>query len=191
MFLTHRPSQRELEEFVDRCRRLPLSYDPIGIARESPPGFSVDEASAVVGKGKQAFERARIALSEWRHFELGWVELFPRGAAIEPGTVVVVLVHHLGFWSMNGCRVVYGIGDKQAEASFGFAYGTLTNHAEMGEELFEVLLEPESEDVVYRIRAVSKPRAPLARIGYPITRVFQERFRRDSIKALQRTLGGG
>jgi uncharacterized protein (UPF0548 family) len=188
MFMTHHPSERELEVCVERSRHLPLSYDQVGIAKESPAGFSVDEASAVVGKGKPAFERARIGLSEWRHFELGWVELFPRGAAIDPGTVVVVLVHHLGFWSMNGCRVVYGIGDMQAEVTFGFAYGTLTNHAELGEELFEVLLEPESEEVIYRIRAVSKPRAALARIGYPITRVFQERFRRDSIIALRRAL---
>lgn len=188
MFLAHRPSQRELEEFVDQSRDLPLSYDPIGIAQQSPPGFSVDEASAVVGKGKQVLERARIALSEWRHFELGWVELFPRGSAIDPGTVVIVLVHHLGFWSMNGCRVVYSIGDTQVGANFGFAYGTLTNHAELGEELFEVLIEPESEEVIYRIRAVSKPRAALARIGYPITRVFQERFRQDSISALRRAL---
>ena len=190
MFLTRRPPQRDLEEFLDESRRLSLSYDQVGIAKQSPAGFSIDEASAVVGNGKRALERARIALSEWRHFELGWVELFPRGAAIEPGTVVVVLVHHLGFWSMNGCRVVYGIGDMQAGANFGFAYGTLTNHAEMGEELFEVVLEPESENVVYRIRAVSKPRAALARIGYPITRVFQERFRRDSISALKRSIEG-
>lgn len=193
MFLTHRPSPRELEEFIDQSRQLPLSYDPVGIAKESPAGFSVDEASAVVGNGKQAFERARIALSEWRHFELGWVELFPRGAAIETGTVVGVLVHHLGFWSLNGCRVVHNVGDTQTGANFGFAYGTLTNHAELGEESFEVLLDPESEDVTYRIRAVSKPRAALAWIGYPITRVFQERFRRDSLIAVRRAVraGGG
>jgi uncharacterized protein (UPF0548 family) len=191
MFLTHRPSPRELEEFMAASRQLPLSYEQVGIARESPKGFKVDEASAVVGNGRQAFERARIALTKWRHFELGWVELFPRAAAIEPGSVVAVVVHHLGFWSLNGCRVVYGIGDMQTGASFGFAYGTLTNHAEMGEESFEVSLAPESEEVVYRIRAVSKPRATLARIGYPITRHLQERFRQDSIKALRRAIEPG
>jgi uncharacterized protein (UPF0548 family) len=188
MFLTHRPSPRELEEFMAASNQLPLSYKQVGIARESPKGFTVDEASAVIGNGKQAFERARIALTEWRHFEMGWVELLPRDASIEPGTVVAVLVRHLGFWSLNGCRVVYGIGDQRTGTNFGFAYGTLTNHAELGEESFEVLMEPESEEVVYRIRAVSKPRAALARIGYPITRVFQERFRRDSISALQRAI---
>lgn len=188
MFLAHRPTQREIEEYMAASNHLPLSYEQVGIARESPKGFTVDEASAVIGNGRQAFEQARIALTKWRHFDLGWVELFPRDASIEPGTIVAVLVHHLGFWSLNGCRVVYGIGDVQTGATFGFAYGTLTNHAEMGEESFEVLMEPESEEVVYRIRAVSKPRAALARIGYPVTRVFQERFRRDSISALQRAI---
>lgn len=188
MFLTHRPSPREIEEFINQSRHLPLSYEQVGIAKLSPPGFSIDEASGVLGQGVQTFERAKLALTEWRHFEMGWVDLFPRGAAIEPGTVVVVIVRHLGFWSLNGCRVVYGIGDMKTGANFGFAYGTLTNHAEMGEEIFEVLLDPESENVVYRIRAVSKPRAALARIGYPITRVFQERFRQCSIKALQRAI---
>jgi uncharacterized protein (UPF0548 family) len=188
MFSIARPSQRDLEQFLEASRHLPLSYDQIGIAKQSPLGFTVDLASAVIGHGQEAFERARIALTEWRHFDLGWVELFPRGAAIEPGTVVAVLVHHLGFWSLNGCRVVYGIDDMQSGLNFGFAYGTLTNHAEMGEEIFEVVLEPESESVIYRIRAVSKPRAVLAGIGYPITRVFQERFRRDSIRALRRAV---
>jgi uncharacterized protein (UPF0548 family) len=121
---------------------------------------------------------------------MGWVELFPAGAAIEPGTNVAVLVRHLGFWSLNGCRVVYGVGDRERESSFGFAYGTLTNHAELGEEIFEVRLEPESEAVIYRIQAVSKPRAPLARLGYPIARYFQERFRRDSTQALRRAIDG-
>ena len=188
MFLTHRPSPLELEEFIAVSRQLPLSYEQVGIAGESPTGFTVDEASAVIGNGKPAFERAKIGLAEWRHFDLGWVELFPKAASIDPGTVVAVLVQHLGFWSVNGCRVVYGIGDLQTGTNFGFAYGTLTNHAEIGEEMFEVLLEPESEEVVYKIRAVSKPRAALARIGYPVTRHFQERFRRDSIRAMRRAI---
>jgi uncharacterized protein (UPF0548 family) len=191
MFLIRRPSQSDLNAFLEASRDLPLSYDPIGIAKQNPLGFNSDLASGVVGRGRQTFERAKLALAQWRHYEMGWVELWPRGAAIEPGTVVAVLVQHLGFWSLNACRVVYGIGDIQSETNFGFAYGTLTNHAEMGEEIFEVLLEPESENVIYRIQAVSKPRAALARIGYPFTRVLQERFRRDSLIALQRAIRAG
>ncbi len=189
MFLARRPSQREIEEFITRSQDLPLSYSPIGIAKESPDGFKVDEASGVIGHGQQAFERAKLALAQWRHFDFGWVELFPRGAAIEPGSVVAILVHHLWFWSLNGCRVVYTLGDRRTGARFGFAYGTLSNHAELGEEIFEVSLVPDSEEVIYRIRAVSKARATLARIGYPFTRMLQERFRRDSITALRRAIG--
>lgn len=188
MFLIHRPSPPEVVEFLDQSREFPLSYDPVGIARQSPPGFNADLASAVIGRGRQTFERAKRALSEWRHYEMGWAEVFPKGASIEPGTVVAVLVRHLGFWSLNGCRIVYGLGDRHSGSSFGFAYGTLTNHAELGEEIFEVMLQPETEDVVYRIQAVSKPRAALARIGYPFARHFQERFRRDSISALRRAI---
>lgn len=188
MFLIRRPSDHKIGDFLEQSGDLPLSYQPVGIARESPAGFNADQTSTVIGHGRETFERAKIALAQWRHYEMGWVELFPRGASIQPGTVVAVLVHHLGFWSLNACRVVYGIGDRQSEASFGFAYGTLTNHAESGEEIFEVLIEPETEDVIYRIRAVSKPQAALARIGYPIARYFQERFRRDSTAALRRAI---
>jgi uncharacterized protein (UPF0548 family) len=189
MFLARRPSRHEIEEFIARSRDLPLSYNPIGIAKESPDGFKVDEASGIVGHGQQDFARAKLALAEWRHFDFSWVELFPRGAAIEPGSVVAVLVHHLGFWSLNGCRVVYTLGDQRTSLGFGFAYGTLSNHAELGEEIFEVSLVPDSEEVIYRIRAVSKARATLARLGYPLTRMLQARFRRDSIAAMRRAIG--
>lgn len=187
MFLTHRPTKSAIEKFIDESSDLPLSYGPVGLAKQSPPGFNADVASAVVGHGADAFAGARRALNEWRHFELGWVELFPHGASTESGTVVAVLAHHLGLWSLNGCRVVYGLSDKDLW-QFGFAYGTLTNHIEMGEESFEVAMARDTEEVTYRIRAVSKPRAVLARIGYPYARISQARFRRDSIAALKRAI---
>ena len=187
MFLTHRPTSSEIDNFLNQSRDLPLSYQSIGIAKQNTPaGFKVDSESSVIGQGEAVFERSRRALSEWRHFDLGWVDLHPRRASTEPGTVVAVLVHHAGLWSLNGCRIVYSVGD--GESSFGFAYGTLMNHAEMGEEIFEVSLSDDSAQVSYAIRAVSKPRALLARIGYPYTRLCQARFRRDSIAAMKRAI---
>ncbi len=96
-----------------------------------------------------------------------------------------MLVSHLGFWSLNGCRVVYGIGDRESR-EFGFAYGTLTNHGERGEEIFKVSLDRDSGAVSYTIRAVAQPRAALARLGYPLVRSLQARFRRDSARAMGR-----
>ena len=58
----------------------------------------------------------------------------------------------------------------------------------LGAEIFEVGLNAETGDVTYRIHAASRPRALLARIGYPIARVLQARFRRDSVKAMRREL---
>jgi uncharacterized protein (UPF0548 family) len=139
-----------------------------------------------IGRGAADFVRARAALDRWAHFELGWVELYSRRAPVSPGLVVAVLVKHLGFWSLNGCRVLHRIDGHEPAARSGFAYGTLTNHAEEGEELFEVAMDPLTEEVRYRIRAASRPRARLARLGGPIVRHLQARFRRDSARAMIR-----
>jgi uncharacterized protein (UPF0548 family) len=187
MFSLRRPSTREVERFIEASRELALSYDPIGLALQSPRGFRVDESAAVVGSGSTAFVRATTALIEWRHFDLGWVEMFPKQAPIAPGTVVAVLVRAAGLWSLNACRVVYSV-DSPGEDAFGFAYGTLTDHVESGEEIFKVTYQPETGDVSYVIRAVSRPRAVAARLGYPLTRALQARFRRDSTRAMARAV---
>jgi uncharacterized protein (UPF0548 family) len=182
MFLVRRPSARFIERFIERSRDLPLTYSPVGLADGEPRGYDIDETIAVVGRGRADFDRARVALGAWKHFDVGWVELFPRHASTHPGTVVAALIRHAGFWSLNGARVVYR--RDESTTSFGFAYGTLTNHAEQGEEIFEVRLDPASEAVTYRLRAVSRPRAVLTRVGYPIVRALQARFRRDSTRVM-------
>ena len=191
MFLRVRPSQTKIDDFLAQSRQLPLSYQPIGIAGLSPSEFRIDAGRCSLGHGSKVFMSAKAALFGWRQFDLGWVELLPHGAPIETGTVVAVMVNHLGFWSLNGCRIVYMIGDRDSKAQFGFAYGTLTNHPERGEEIFEVSIDPASQEVSYRIRAASKPRATLARVGYPLTRALQARFRRDSLAAMQRAVTSG
>jgi uncharacterized protein (UPF0548 family) len=186
MFLPTRPSVRDIDAFVAASRELPLSYGKAGLARESPPGgFTLDETVVTIGSGVAAFARAKRALIDWRQCELGWIEVFPKSAAIDPGTPIAVLVRHLGFWSLNGCRVVYRVGDAN---EFGYAYGTLTNHAECGEEVFAVRFDPRTDAVSYAIRAVSRPRALLARLGHPFVRRLQARFRVDSARALRRAV---
>jgi uncharacterized protein (UPF0548 family) len=186
MFLIRRPSPAEINRFLEQSHELPLSYSPVGLAAKPPHGFNVDETMDTVGHGAADLARARAALDSWTHFDLGWVELFPPRASTQPGSVVALLIRHLGCWSLNGCRVVYTLPNGERPAGAGFAYGTLTNHAERGEEIFEVFLRPQSDEVVYRIRAVSQPRALLARAGYPFARVLQARFRRDSADAMRR-----
>jgi uncharacterized protein (UPF0548 family) len=72
---------------------------------------------------------------------------------------------------------------------FGFAYGTLLDLAEIGEERFLVEFNPEHQEVWYDIRAFSRP-GTLARLGYPIARGLQRRFVRDSKAAMVKAVRG-
>jgi uncharacterized protein (UPF0548 family) len=186
MFLARRPSRETIDRFLLDSQDLPLSYGPIGIVTAETARHALDEAIVVIGRGETDFARARAALIAWKQFDIGWVETFPRRAPVAVGTVVAVLIRHLGFWSLNGCRVLYSVGSLDDAARFGFAYGTLTNHAEAGEELFEVFIDPQTDEVIYRIRAISWPQATLARLGQPIVRALQARFRRQSAAAMKR-----
>jgi len=73
MFSINRPSPKQIEEFIEQSKNLALSYHPIGIAKQNPSGFAVDEACAVIGSAREAFARAKTALMNWKHFALGWV----------------------------------------------------------------------------------------------------------------------
>jgi uncharacterized protein (UPF0548 family) len=185
MFLARCPTRNVIDRFIRESQDLPLSYGPVGIVRSRTAGHDLDQLAVAVGHGQADFERARAALLAWKQFDIGWVETFPRHAPVAVGTIVAVLIRHLGFWSLNGCRVLYSVGSPGDVARFGFAYGTLTNHAESGEELFEVFIDPRTEEVVYRIRATSWPQATLARVGQPIVRVLQKRFREQSAAAMK------
>ena len=63
---------------------------------------------------------------------------------------------------------------------FGFAYGTLPDHVECGEERF--MIEWLADDSVwYDILAFSRPRHPLVRLSSPLARMLQKRFARESL----------
>jgi uncharacterized protein (UPF0548 family) len=72
MFSARRPSPRDVEAFIARSRDLPLSYAPIGIAGQDPPGYDLDEVVARLGRGDAVFERAKAALVDFAHFRLGY-----------------------------------------------------------------------------------------------------------------------
>ena len=188
MFIATRPTARAIDRFLMESRTLPLSYGPTGLTQSKPAGYKVDELVVRIGHGAEDFDRAKTALAAWKHFDLGWLQAIPASQVPEPGTVVAVVIRHFGFWSLNGARVVYVVGDRRSATRFGFAYGTLVNHAEAGEELFEVFVDPSSEDVMYRIRAVSRPRSALTYIGYPLVRLLQAACRRDSGTAMKLAL---
>ena len=97
---------------------------------------------------------------------------------------MAVLARFVGFWWANACRIIYVVDETEPNCKFGFAYGTLPDHAESGEERFLVEWDRKSGEVYYDILAFSRPHHILARLGYPWVRRVQKRFRRDSAAAM-------
>lgn len=116
-----------------------------------------------------------------------WLELCWPDTPNEPGATVAVVVSHLGFWSMNACRIVYVIDEPGPPERYGFAYGTLPDHMERGEERFTVEFHTDDQSVWYDVYALSRPSA-LARMAYPFARALQKRFARDSKAAMQKAV---
>jgi len=188
MFLLTRPHTAEIRAFLEARGSDSFSYAEVGHTRGSPPaGFSVDHNRMMLGQGKAAFERAKQAVREWKMFDVPGLELFYPDTPIEAGREVALLARHLGFYSLNSCRIVYVIDD--AERS-GFAYGTLTEHAESGEERFTVEFDPGTGEVWYDIYAFSRPGHLLVRLGYPYGRFRQKRFGAGSKEAMRRAVSG-
>ncbi|MEQ1764686.1 MAG: DUF1990 domain-containing protein [Pyrinomonadaceae bacterium] len=194
MFLLTKPTPTEIDGFLELTSKTDFSYQYIGATRDGhrrrvgqveTMKYTVDHNHIVIGAGEDDLERAKQAIREWKMFDFPWVELCWPTTAIEEARAVVILVRHFGFYSLNAARIVYTIDEPDW---FGFAYGTLANHGESGEERFNVRLDRESGDVVYEIYAFSRPNHLLAHLGYPLTRMLQKRFAEDSKQAMFRAV---
>jgi uncharacterized protein (UPF0548 family) len=187
MISFRKPRAPAIQAFLSAQAKLGFSYPAVGATAGKPPtGYDVDRARVRLGEGDEVFRAAKEALCRWEHFRLGWCEAWPPQTPIKKGEVVAVLARSMGLWWLNAARIVYVV-DK--EALFGFAYGTLPGHAETGEERFLVEWDQKEGSVWYDILAFSRPRHPLARLGYSLARRLQERFRKDSAEAMLRAVG--
>ncbi|MCY2960383.1 MAG: DUF1990 domain-containing protein [Planctomycetota bacterium] len=186
LFRIAKPGSGEIARFVASQAPLAFSYEPVGMTRaeDAPAGWTEDTYRTVLGPGREVFDRAKTLIRSWTMFAMPWIELHAPDAPIAVGSTVGILARSAGLWCMNAARIVYVIDEKDR---FGFAYGTLPGHVESGEELF--LVEHTPEDLVaYSIRALSRPRAPLARIAYPWVRREQRRFGAESLVAMRRAI---
>jgi len=178
-----------MEAFISAQQKEAFSYLEVGTSRQrAPNGYTVDHNRIKLGYGGDTFERAKRAISQWKMFEMPWVHLCWPDTPIEPGSTVAVLIFHFGFWSMNACRIAYVIEEPASPERYGFAYGTLPQHGECGEERFMVEFDRSDQTIWYDIYAFSRPN-PLARLAYPYTRALQKRFARDSLSAMQKLCG--
>jgi len=185
MFMLTEPSTQVVREFIATQHDSPFSYAAVGATNAvPPPEYTLDHNRVQLGLGHEVYEHAVQALRHWRHFDLGWVKIVPPGSGIEVGTTVALQARTFGFWSLSACRIVYLISDEGSIKRFGFAYGTLADHVERGEERFTIEWHREDNSVWYDILAFSRPAHPLVRIAFTLARMLQKRFIKESLAAM-------
>lgn len=191
MFSLTAPSEDEIRRFISKQSDSGFSYPEVGASATAvPTGYNVDHNRIQLGSGEVTWQRAAEAIRKWRMFSMAWVNLHWASAPIQVGTDVAVSVHHFGFYSLNACRIVYIVDFDDPMKRFGFAYGTLVEHAESGEERFTVEWNRADDTVWYDILAFSRPRNMLAKLGYPLSRLLQKRFAEGSKAAMVKAAGG-
>ena len=179
-----KPADCVIARFIEQQLNKPFSYPEVGSSRDvPPPGYALDHYRILLGNGQPVFEAASAALRQWEMFNIGWLQLCWPTTPIAPGSAVAVLGHCFGMWWLNACRIVYVVDESGPIRRFGFAYGTLVNHAERGEERFMVEWRADNS-VWYEVLAFSKPNRWLVRLGYPLARRLQKRFGADSLAAM-------
>ena len=132
-----------------------------------------------MGAGREQFDRASAAVFRWTAQRGAGLRIQASGPASTPGTVVLMTAGLRRLGLDIPCRVVWVVDEPDRR---GFAYGTLPGHPESGEESFVVALRPDGE-VVYELRAFSRPGTRLSRLGGPVSGRLQT-------LALDRYVGG-
>jgi uncharacterized protein (UPF0548 family) len=189
MLSLQKPSTEAIRRFLDQQGKLELTYQAVGATATAPPaGFAVDHTRIKLGEGQKVFRSATAALQRWEQFNLGWLEAGPLNTPIQTGVVVAVLARAIGLWWLNACRIVYVVDESEPISKFGFAYGTLPQHAGTGEERFLVEWDHGTNEVHYDILAFSRMKHVLTRLGYPVVRRTQKQFGRESAAAMRRAV---
>ena len=201
------PSADEIRAFLTRQAERPFSYPGVGLTRalrpglggaEPPAGYDLDHNRARLGAGEADFAAARRAIDRWLMFPRGWTRVVAHGEpdpqtgapTFREGTVVAMVARALGLWWRSSCRVVYVLDDGDGEDGvrrYGFAYGTLPEHVEHGEERFSVEMLPDGS-VWYDLLAFSRPHYWAARLAKPVARRLQRRFARESMAQMRRAV---
>jgi uncharacterized protein (UPF0548 family) len=193
MFFLAKPSDERIRRLIDSWRKAPFNYAEVGQSLgPTPVGYAANHGRIRLGHGEMAFNKAVEALRSWKMFDLGWVSVCWPDAEIEVGTTVATLARHFGFWSLHPARIVFLIDDDDGQTRrSGFAYGTLQGHGEQGEETFIIEWRRGDDGVWYDLRSFSRPGQLLTGLGFPLARMLQKRFARESTRTMLRAVGEG
>eukprot|EP00890_Picochlorum_soloecismus_P005643 jgi/Picsp_1/607/NSC_00604-R1_protein len=150
----------------------------------------VDSSSICLGQGAETFKRGKNLLRKWRHFELGWA--YTNRPPVKLEEPVAVVAKSLGLWTINPLRINQcDMGDSlmrklvfMNKRRVSFSHRTLEGHQISGEETFVVEWKRDGS-VWYQVETVSRPGTVLAAVTYPILRLYQRKFKQDSLRQMK------
>ena len=191
MFLFAKPDEKSVRQFIEEQSKQDFSYTEVGATLDEnvPEKYNIDHNRVKLGTGFSIYERAIEAVRNWKMFDMPWINLCFDDTPLEVGQTVAIMGKHFGFWSLNAAKIVYVLDEtSDAVEKFGFAYGTLQDHAERGEERFSVEYDRADGSVWYDLYAFSQPNNFLAQLGYPVSRYLQREFAKESKTAMQQAV---
>lgn len=188
MLLFRAPSDQRLREILDAVRAEPFPYPSVGgtAQDECPAGFRPDHLATDLGPDSEGrFQRARLAVQEWRPQRGAGIRVFPGEPVADAAAFVLVLPLPVAGCAVAPGRVVYVV--DEADRS-GFAYGTLSGHIERGEEAF--MVRRDAGRVRFEVTAFSRVVDPLARLGGPVTRAVQVKTLKTYLRCMEAAAEG-
>ena len=171
------PTKAQFDDLIESEKNAELTYDKYNLQ-----GYDHDQNKILLGSGIEVWAAAKEAIKQWAMFPDGWCRIYYQNPIFQKGDIVVMNARAFGVWWLNAARILYVLNDDK---NFGFAYGTLPNHVETGEELFQVSRN-EQDEVYYSITAFSRPRFWALRWTYPLSRRFQRKFVKDSLQKMKK-----
>lgn len=175
-----RMGDAQLDRLLARGRAAEPTYAPTGrlLAGDGPdPELTAERP---LGSGAGTFEAAVAcfrSLAPQRSVATVW----PADATAELGATVLVALPFGPVTVVAVNRVVAVVDEPDR---WGFAYGTLPGHAEIGEEAF-VVERDAGGAVVARIAATARVALPGAPLVQPLLRPLQRRFAERYLDAVE------
>lgn len=176
---------------LGRAASAELTYPHVGVTLDGPrtvplsPPPKVRRTSVDLGRRPDALARATEGLRAWVcHRGIG-ATVAPDDAPIRVGTEVVVRLPLGPAAVLAPCRIVAVVDEAHR---FGFAYGTLPGHPEVGEESF-VAQRAADGTVTFTVSVAARP-VPLLRPAGPVILFAQRRAVRGYLAAMAAHVAG-
>ena len=140
MISLFKPGTAPVNKFLKKSKNGSFSYKELGRSKEKDivKGYDNDFNRIQIGEGEQVFQAACTVIRNWQMFPGGWAYIEPAHAPIKVGQNVAMVARVMGVYFISDCRIVYIVDEEKPVRRYGFAYGTLGQHVEKGEELFSI-----------------------------------------------------